>query len=187
VETAVLDACVLFRNGVRDFLLWAAEAGAFTPVWSDLIHHEWMKNRRQQLQDPPQMLLRARDNMEGAFPGSNFDPDPFALRTISLPDPGDVHVVATAIAAEATTIVTYNGKHFPNKILKPLQLQTEEPDVFCARIFSNMQAEIIEGARLHRTSLKRPPYNQSNYVTHVRVSLGLKRTAQLLAPFQAVL
>ena len=30
METAVLDACVLFRGGVRDFLLWVAEAGAFS-------------------------------------------------------------------------------------------------------------------------------------------------------------
>jgi hypothetical protein len=40
VETAVLDACVLFRGGVRDFLLWIAEAGAFSPAWSDAIHDE---------------------------------------------------------------------------------------------------------------------------------------------------
>jgi len=34
VEIAVLDACVLFRGGVRDFLLGVAEAGAFSPAWS---------------------------------------------------------------------------------------------------------------------------------------------------------
>jgi hypothetical protein len=45
VETAVLDACVLFR-GVRDFLLWVAEAGAFIPAWSEPIHGEWMRNHR---------------------------------------------------------------------------------------------------------------------------------------------
>ncbi len=45
METAVLDACVLFRGGVRDFLLWVAEARAFSPVWLDAIHEEWMRSR----------------------------------------------------------------------------------------------------------------------------------------------
>jgi predicted nucleic acid-binding protein len=184
VQTAVLDACVLFRNGVRDFLLWVAEAGAFTPVWSDTIHDEWTKSRHEKFGDPIGVLLRARAHMENAFPGSNFEPDDTILRTISLPDPGDVHVVATAIAAEATTIVTCNEKDFPDEILAPLGLGKEEPDVFCARLFSNAQIEVVEGARLHRASLKKPRYDQRAYVEHVEAKLELKRTAQLLRTFQ---
>jgi hypothetical protein len=41
VETAVLDACVLLRGGVRDFLLWVAKAGAVSLAWSDIIHEEF--------------------------------------------------------------------------------------------------------------------------------------------------
>lgn len=184
MQTAVLDACVLFRNGVRDFLLWVAEAGAFTPVWSDTIHNEWMENRHKKFGDPRAGLLRTRTHMENAFPGSNFDPDATILRTISLPDPNDVHVVATAVAAEATTIVTYNGKDFPDKILASLGLDKEEPDNFCVRLFSNAQIEVIEGARLHRDSLTKPRYDQRAYVDHVEAKLELKLTAQRLRPFQ---
>jgi hypothetical protein len=44
VDTAVLDACVLFRGGARDFLLWVAEAGAFSPAWSGAIHEPDLGN-----------------------------------------------------------------------------------------------------------------------------------------------
>ena len=68
MESAVLDACVLFRNGVRDFLLWIAEAGAFSPALSNTIHDEWMRNRREKLGDPVDILVRARSPMETAVP-----------------------------------------------------------------------------------------------------------------------
>src|ERR1700730_6193434 len=104
MESVVLDACVLFRNGVRDFLLWIAEAGAFSPAWSNMIHEEWMRSRRDKFGDPVRRLHYARSQVEKAFPGANFDPDPVTLSTLSLPDMNDVHVVATAVAAEARTI-----------------------------------------------------------------------------------
>jgi len=81
MDIAVLDASVLFRGGVRDFLLWLAEAGAFSPVWSNMIHEEWMRNRRAKFDDPVSRLDHARTEMERAFPGANFDPE----RRRSLP------------------------------------------------------------------------------------------------------
>ena len=183
MQTAVLDASVLFRNGVRDFLLWVAEAGAFTPAWSDRIHEEWMRNRRNRFSDPMEAILHAKTQLEYAFPGANFEPDPVALQTILLPDPDDVHVVATAISAEADTIVTYNESDFPNDVLALVGLRKETPDLFCARIFAETQIEFIEGARLHRASLKKPPYDRGPYLDHVESRLGLRLTANLLRPF----
>jgi predicted nucleic acid-binding protein len=184
MQTAVLDACGLIRNGVRDFLLWVAEAGAFTPIWSDPIHDEWMRNRRAKFGDPMGSIIRARTLMEIAFPGANFAPDPAALQTIQLPDPNDVHVVATAVAAEAETIVTYNISDFPGDALAAAGLRKETPDVFCARIFSDVEADFIEGARLHRASLKRPSYDPGPYLNYVATKLELVLTAALLRPFQ---
>jgi predicted nucleic acid-binding protein len=179
VETAVLDACVLFRGGVRDFLLRVAEAGAFSPAWSETIHAEWMRSRRDKFGDPVSRLTFARTEMEKAFPGANFDPDPETLKSISLPDMGDAHVIATAVAAQAKTIVTYNERHFPNRILTPLGLRTESPDAFCARLFSEAPADVIEGARIHRASLKRPSFDRGLYLDHLEL-LELNRTADLL-------
>jgi predicted nucleic acid-binding protein len=183
MEIAVLDACVLFKNGVRDFLLWLAEAGTFSPVWSDIIHKEWMRNRHAEFGDSMETLVRARSNMESTFPGANFDPDLATLKTISLPDMDDVHVVATAIAAEARTIVTYNEPDFPDEILARLGLRKERPDAFGARLFGEAQAEFIEGARLHRASLKKPTYDPTQYVDHIE-SRCLKQTAHLLRSVQ---
>jgi hypothetical protein len=187
MESAVLDACVLFRNGVRDFLLWIAEAGAFSPAWSNTIHDEWMRNRREKLGDPVDILVRARSAMETAFPGANFEPDPATLQGISLPDMGDVLVVATAIAAQASTIVTYNVSHFPKKILAPLGLRRETPDAFCACLFVELETEVTEGARLHRASMKRPAYGPDEYLAHLAAKLELKRTAQLLRKVKNVI
>jgi hypothetical protein len=148
MQTAVLDAGVLIRNGVRDFLLWVAEAGAFTPIWSDQIHDEWMRNRHAKFGDPMVSIIRARTLMETAFPGANFAPDVAVLNTLQLPDPNDVHVVATAVAAGEDSIVTYNAADFPNAVLATLGLRQERPDKFCARIFGDAEADFIEGARL---------------------------------------
>lgn len=178
-ETAVLDACVLFTGGARDFLLWVAEAGAFSPAWSDAIHEEWMRSRRDKFGDPGSRLNRARAEMEKAFPGANFDPDPGTLKSIDMPDKNDAHVIATAIAAQATTIITYNGRHFPDRILVPLGLRAVTPDEFCARLLGEVRADVIEGARLHRTSLRRPAYDPVTYLDHL-VSLRFPRSAQLL-------
>lgn len=144
METAVLDACVLFRGGVREVLLWMAEAGAFSPAWSDAIHEEWIRTRGDKFGDPISRLNCARSEMEKAFPGPNVDPDPEMLGTISLPDMADAHVVATAVAAHATSIVTYNGRHFPSRTLVPYGLRAETPDEFCVRLLGKAEAEVIE-------------------------------------------
>lgn len=171
---------------MRDFLLWIAEAGAFSPAWSDTIQQEWMKNRREKFGDQISRLHYARDAMEKAFPGANFDPDPEALRTISLPDANDIHVVATAIAAEAKSIVTYNVRHFPSGVLGPLGLRAETPDEFCVCLLDATPITVVQGARLHRASLKRPPYDPGAYLYHL-ASLELERTADLMRTYQATL
>jgi predicted nucleic acid-binding protein len=186
VETAVLDACVLFRGGVRDFLLWLAESGAFSPVWSDAIHDEWIRSRRDKFDDPMPRLIYARKEMEKAFPGANFDPDPETLSTITLPDANDIHVVATAVAAQAKFIITYDVRHFSDAVLGPLGLRAEIPDEFCVRCFDEAPADVIEGARLHRASLRRPSYDTHSYLDHL-ASLGFERTADLLRIDRAAL
>jgi predicted nucleic acid-binding protein len=179
METAVLDASVLFRGGVRDLLLWVAEAGAFTPAWSDMIHDEWMRNRRAKFGDSQARLDYARTEMERAFSGANFVPDSKILAALRLPDPGDVHVVGAAVAAEANAIVTYNEKHFPKEALDRLEIRVETPDLFCVRLIGECSPLVIEGVRLHRASLRKPAYDASDYLDHLERQ-GLERAAGCL-------
>ena len=151
-----------------------------------MIHEEWMRSRRNKYGDPTSRLNYARSQMEQAFPGASFDPEPATLNTISLPDMNDVHVVATAVAAEAQTIVTYNVGHFPDRALAAIGLRAETPDAFVSRILLVAQAEIVEGARLHRASLKSPAYNASAYLEHL-ASQELVQVADVLKAFQQLI
>jgi hypothetical protein len=44
MKTVVLDACVLLRGPVTDFLLNLADQGLFEPIWSSELHEEWGRN-----------------------------------------------------------------------------------------------------------------------------------------------
>ena len=145
-----------------------------------------MRSRRDKFGDPMSRLNYAREETEKAFPGANFDPDRETLKAILLPDANDLHVVAVAVTAHAKSIVTYNIRHFPDRLLGPIGLRAETPDEFCARLFHEARTEVIEGARLHRASLRRPSYKPGSYLDHL-ASLELERTADLLRTCQATL
>ena len=49
--TAVLDACVLYKDVVRDVLLNIAEAGLFRPRWTAEIQDEWTRNLKDNRPD----------------------------------------------------------------------------------------------------------------------------------------
>jgi hypothetical protein len=84
-----------------------------------------------------------------------------------------------AIAAQAQTIITYNLARFPDAALSPLRLRAESPDAFCSRLFATDAETVIEGARLHRQSLRRPSYAIDAYLTHLALQ-DLKATSDLL-------
>jgi hypothetical protein len=178
METAVLDANVVFRNGLRDFLLSAAFAGAYSPAWSDAIHGEWMHNRAEVYRDSQSVLDYARNQMEEAFPGSNVPLDPDVLRDVlslcaSDAERKDAHVVTTAVVAEASTIVTFNGRDFPERILFRYCLRAEKPDEFCERIFPARIAQFEAGSRMQRARLTKPARSRDDYLRHLRDALGM--------------
>ncbi len=69
--TALPDANVLYPAGLRDLLLRLADRHLHTPLWSAVIHEEWM---RSLLDDRPDIeagvLERTRAVMDGHFPGA---------------------------------------------------------------------------------------------------------------------
>jgi hypothetical protein len=69
--------------------------------------------------------------------------------------PGDRHVLAAAVSAGATIIVTSNVRHFPARALRPHGVAARTPDQFLGDLLAadpaGMRALLVaQGAELHR-------------------------------------
>lgn len=123
-----LDTCVLFPPRLRALLLGLADRDLYAPVWSARVAAEWahLVARR----DPgaaaalPGLLAR----MAARWPAGAAPPGEPGL--LDLPDPGDRHVLAAAIAGGAERIVTLNLRDFPARALAPHGLRAQGPDDF---------------------------------------------------------
>ena len=114
INVAVLDACVLYSASLRDFLLRLGYAKLFRPVWSEIIHEEWIQSLLKNRPDlSRERLERTRREMDTKFPRSRVMGFEEIIPSLHLPDPKDRHVLAVAIHAKAKAIVTLNLKDFP--------------------------------------------------------------------------
>jgi predicted nucleic acid-binding protein len=122
----VLDACVLANQAVTDvFLRFAQEPRIFLPRWSEAILEE---TRRAHL------LLAWEERLVASFDAKLREHFPEALVTgyewlldRCENDPGDRHVLACAIQAQAEVITTFNLRHFPAEALRPWNIVAMHP------------------------------------------------------------
>ena len=127
---AVLDTCVIYPTVMRQMLLGVAATGAFTPLWSARIIEEWQRAAVKLgpggvAQAGAEAVLMARD-----WPGAEIDWAPSLEARLWLPDRGDVHVLAAAVAGSADVIVTVNARDFPRNVLAEEGLGRADPDAF---------------------------------------------------------
>lgn len=146
---ALLDANVLVPIALTDLLLEAAEAGLYAPRWSAAVHDEWMRTVLRLRPDlTADRVDRRRREMDRQFPEAlvgGYEP---LVAGLGLPDPDDRHVLAAAIHAKATVIVTFNLADFPAEILAPYRMATAHPDVFVVGLFDGASAA---ASRVFRT------------------------------------
>jgi hypothetical protein len=130
---AVLDACSLYPYVLRETLLHIAAAGLFQPIWSgrivdEVVHHQLATGR---LTAAAAAALRERLQ---PFASAWANPDEGLIARMTN-HPRDRHVVATAVAAKATCIVTANLKDFPPPALAPFGLQAVLPARFLTDLY----------------------------------------------------
>ncbi|MBT8170593.1 RSP_2648 family PIN domain-containing protein [Falsiruegeria litorea] len=126
----VLDTCVLFPTVMREMLMGVADLGHFTPLWSTRILGEWA---RAAVKLGPTGTMQAEAEialLRAAWPAAELPPAPGVEARLWLPDPADVHVLATAISGSADLIVTLNAKDFPRRTLSEEGLDRIDPDAF---------------------------------------------------------
>lgn len=185
--TAVYDACVLYPAPLRDFLMWLGLSGRFRARWSEQIHEEWKRNLLKNRPDlTREQLDRTSALMGQAIPDSLVVGYEALIPGLELPDPDDRHVLAAAIRCNASVIVTFNQKDFPDDILAPFGIEAQHPDEFVENLFDLDQAGVVAAAQRQRGLLKNPPMDVDIYL-EMLLRQGLVQTVKALSTYHAIL
>lgn len=141
----ILDACVLANGRVCDLYLRLAEPPRlYTPVWSEAILDEVHRTQTTKLARPysEELANYWRKEVTRAFPEACircWEP----LVSAMTNEEKDRHVLAAAVQAGATMIVTFNLRHFPSAALKPLGIEAAHPQDYLLTLWSMNPAVVI--------------------------------------------
>ena len=143
IFTALYDACVLYPAPLRDLLMQLALSDLFSARWTNQIHDEWIRNvlanrpelKRHQLERTCRLMnAHVLDSLVTGYEN--------LIDALTLPDPDDRHVLAAAIRSGADVIVTYNLDDFPKRVLHPLGIEAQHPDLFVTRLLDRDQPAV---------------------------------------------
>ncbi len=158
VARVVLDACVLFPSSVRDTLLRTADAGFYQVYWSDELLEEVQRNIVRRGTVSAEQAQRLIQMMKRYFPEALVDKTDYQTLIEQMTnDPKDRHVLATAVACRAQTIVTFNLRDFPQEALQPFGIKAQSPDTFLTEFFHSAPAQMYEIIKTQAESLHNPP------------------------------
>ncbi len=143
----------------------------FRAKWTGMIHDEWVRSvLRDRPGLKPEQLQRTRDLMDAHVRDCLITGYEDLIPALTLPDPGDRHVLAAAIKGGVNVIVTLNLKDFPLATLSPYGIEAQHPDEFVTHLLSLNPGAVCEAAKRQRASLKNPPKTAEEYLD------GLART-----------
>ena len=182
----VYDACVLYPAPVRDLLMEIAISDLVRAKWTDRIHQEWMSSLVKDRPDIEERIQQTRRLMDAAIPDALVRHYESLIDGITLPDPGDRHVLAAAIKCGAQIIVTANLKDFPQEYLAPYGMEALHPDEFIEHQFGLNQGAVIACAKRIRARLKNPEKSADEYL-EILASSRLPVTANLLREFKGLI
>lgn len=136
-ETVFLDACVLFPRVVRTLILGVAEAGLLRPAWSPRVLEEWRIAAAREGASAEDAAREAAAELRRLPGGVEVEPDLSIEAGIELPDPTDAHVLAAAVAARATVLMTFNMRDFPARRLARFGVVPRHPDGYFWELLSH--------------------------------------------------
>ena len=183
--TVFVDACSLVSPLRRNLLLSLAEGEFFRLRWSALVLDEVERAitrlyAQKHLEDGAQRAAKARREMERAFEEavvSGYEDLQPGLG--ELPDANDAHVIAAAVKTRASVIVTENLRDFPERILRPLDLEAKTADEFIADTVDLDIGRAIPMIRRMRERLKLPEKTAEALLLDMEAS-GLTHTVDSL-------
>jgi predicted nucleic acid-binding protein len=177
----LIDANVLYPTVMREIVLGVAGEGLFTPLWSARILEEWARAARK-LGPEGEVQARAEiAQLRAAWPRAEVPPAPGLEARLWLPDPADIHVLASAIAGSADLILTANARDFPRGLLAEEGLARADPDQFLRGFLEGERAalaRVVEAVRTEAERLSGEPWELRRLLKKAR----LPRLGKALAP-----
>ena len=182
----VYDACVLYPAPVRDLLMEIAISDLVQAKWTERIHQEWMTSLLKDRPEIKERIQQTRRLMDTAIPDALVTHYESLIDDITLPDPGDRHVLAAAIKCDAQMIVTANLKDFPQDYLATHGMEAVHPDQFIEQQIGLNQATVIACARRIRARLQNPEKSADEYL-EILSSSRLPVTTDLLREYKELI
>ena len=137
--------------------------------WTEDIHSEWMRNLSKNKPNlPVSAIEKIRSLMDANVRDSLVAEYQWIIPSLNLPDPNDRHVLAAAIKAKASVIVTYNLKDFPDSKLNPHNIEAQHPDAFITDLIDLHPLQVVEAMNRCHQRRKNPPCSFDDYLAQVR-------------------
>ena len=185
--TAIYDANILYPAPLRDLFIRLAQAGLVQAKWTEAIHAEWMRNVLRDRPDLlPERLARTKALMDEAVRDCVVTDHETLISSLTLPDPDDRHVLAAAIHAGASVIITCNLKDFPVDVLAQYDIEPLHPDDYLSDLFDAATNLVVATVRRQRESLRNPTKTAEELLATFE-NQGLTQFVARLRPCSALL
>jgi predicted nucleic acid-binding protein len=176
---ALLDANVLYPARLRDLLIRLAIAGLYQARWSEQILDECFDNLLDDRPDLTQdQLARTRRLMTIALPDAAVTGYEERVAELELPDSDDRHVLATALTAGASLLVTANLDDFPAERL-PEGLRAVSPDEFVLGLANDDLDVVVDVIDAQASALAEPPMTTNRLLDGLE-QVGLVESVRLI-------
>jgi hypothetical protein len=166
---AIYDACILYPFHLRNIIVQAGVDRLVRARWTEEIHDEWMRNLVANAPGLPIERLEAtKQLMNIALPTATVTGYERHIQSVSLPDPNDRHVVAAAIEAKASHILTWNLRDFPAGDLKKHGLVRQTPDAFLVDLYDQVPQLLLASLANARLNLSTSGMSADGFVDMLR-------------------
>jgi len=169
-------------------LLWCADAAAFRPVWQSEIEVETHRNGvrlRVKQGDDAKGATAALDRtlalMNAAFPDARLDSQLWVPLVPAMTNHlKDRHILAAAVRAGASHVVTFNMKDFP-VCSRPAGVTVLRPDVFPMYLLATNKAGIVEAVVKMAAQRSRPAQTPTELAEWIANGICAPRFGKALA------